>query len=166
MNRQLFVARAVEDFLHHVVADVPDGLAQREFVMSRERFIVHRRNGAALHRPAAAFNRALLDAFIPVGNYFVLVDFEENAQTRAFRARAEGIVEGEHARREVVNADSVVGTGVFLRKGHILLAEIDDDKSAAVLGGCLDAVGQARHDLGLYHQTVDDDLDIVLFIFL
>ena len=79
VDRQLFVTGSVEDNIYHVVGNVFERLAERKIVFFGKCFKIHRSDRAALHCPSAALDAAVAYAFILVGNYFVLVDFEEHA---------------------------------------------------------------------------------------
>ena len=53
------------------------------------------------------------------------IDLHQYAQARAGGAGAVGIVEGEHARGQLLDGDAAVRTGVILGKQHVLAVRID-----------------------------------------
>ena len=59
----------------------------------------------------------------------------------------------------------MLGAGIVLRE-HLLPAadNVDNDRSARHTHYCFDAVGQARFYRVLYNKSVNDYLDVVLFV--
>ncbi len=108
--------------------------------------------------------RALADRQRRVGDEQVGVDLEHRAEACTAGAGAVRRVEREDARLELGQRDAVLGAGEVLAEQH-LLAGIDDVDRDQPLGEPrrrLDRLREARPQVGLHHQPVDDDLDRVL----
>ncbi len=100
------------------------------------------------------------------------VDLHPGAQAGAGRAGAEGRVEGERARLELVDVDRVlVGAGHLLAEAQLTVLvvgrqvdEVEDHESAGEPEGGLDGVGEAALAGLLDREPVDDHLDRVLLL--
>ena len=94
------------------------------------------------------------------------VDLEAGAETETDRARPEGRVEREVARRGVLEGDPVDGAGEVLgeREDLVCLDELDLGDSLAEPQRRLDRVGEPPLDAGAVDEPVDDDLDRVLLV--
>ena len=90
------------------------------------------------------------------------------AKTGTGGAGTEGIIEREHARRQFLDGDAALVTGVVLGKREILLftQQIHHDNAAGQSRGRFHRVGQALLDIGTDDQTVHHHLDGMLFILL
>ena len=73
--------------------------------------------------PAAGLDGALPDGELLVGDHQIGVDLHEGAQTGTLGTGAEGVIEGEHPRGELLDADAVIHTGVLLGEGDVLAAD-------------------------------------------
>ncbi len=90
----------------------------------------------------------------------------EYAETRTLGAGSDGIVEREHHRLELTDAYVMLGAGVILRKEHLLAADnVHESKSIGELEHGLETVRHAGFDAILDDDTVNDYLDVVLFVF-
>ena len=166
-DRQLehLVSRAVEQLVERLSGQFLNGRFERKAVLSAERSVVHIGNAARLGvRPAGRADRALLDGQSAVGDDAVGVHDLLNAEAGADRARAVGIVEREHARRQLLNGNAAVIAGVVLRKAQLIAADdIRDEQTARQRARGLDRVGDAAARVRTDDNAVDDDLDAVLF---
>ena len=87
------------------------------------------------------------------------------AQAGTGGARAVGVVEGEHARRQLLHAHAAVGTGVVLRKHHLLSVDhVNDHQPAGDLHRRFQRIGQALVHALTHDQAVHHRLDGVLFV--
>ena len=159
--------RSVEQDIYDLVGQVGDGGVEREFVVLRQAVEVHRSDGIALHSPAAALETALIDGQPAVREDLLRIDLHEYAEPGAFGTRAVGVVEREHTRGELLDADAVLGAGVILRERDVLAVHnADHYQTAGKRRRRLDGIGQPRPDLRLDHQPVHHNLDGMLFILL
>jgi hypothetical protein len=112
------------------------------------------------------------EAQVRVGDHQLLVDLELAADTRAGGARAEGVVEGERARLDLVDRERVlVGARQVLGEGVeallVVLGQVDElgqDAAVGELERRLHGVREALLDAALDDEAVDDDLDGVLVL--
>ena len=85
-------------------------------------------------------------------------------------ARAHRVVEGEHSRLKLREADAVLLARIFLRKLKLLAFSIagDGDNGNSTVGNAqctLNGVGKSGSDILLYHETVDYYVDGVTQVF-
>ena len=149
---QLFALRAVEDHVHDLRRELFHRLAQREMIFLRQRVEVHPRDAVAAHVvPPRRADRPVEDGERLIRNDQLRIDLELAAETRTGRARAEGIVEREHPRRQLLDGHAAVLAGVVLREQNILLGieHVDEHQSARERRGGLRRVAQAMHHIGL-----------------
>ena len=166
-HRDLLALRAVQQNVDDLRRQLADRRIERKVVVLGERVHVHRGDRAALHRPAAALEAALADREPVIRDDQRRVDAHENAEARALRAGARGVVEREHARRKLFDADAVLRARVVLRKQDVLAVDdVDDHNAARKTRRRLERIGKARADVRLDDETVHDDLDVVLLVFL
>ena len=138
-------------------------------VLFRQRFKVHARDAVAAHVvPARGADRAVEQGNALIRDDELGVDLELRAEARARRARAERIVEREHARRQLLDGDSAVLARVILREEDIAVVgqDICKNEAARERRRGLAGVRQAVNDVGAEDEAVDDDLDVVLFVLL
>src|SRR5205085_11626474 len=87
------------------------------------------------------------------------------AEPGAARAGAVRRVEGEDPGLELGQRDAVVRARELLAEQHRLpVDDVDSDQSVGELRGGLDRLREARSEIGLHHEAVDDDLDRVLVL--
>ncbi len=166
---QLFPLGAVEDDVPHLLAQLLPGGAQFEAVFFRQGVEVHPADAVAADVvPAAGLDGAVQDGFRLVRYHQIGVDLQLAAQTRTGGARAVGVVEGEHAGGQLLDAHAAVLAGIILGEQDVPLLpqEIDNDQTAGQAGGGLHAVRQPLADVRADDQAVHHHLDIVLFVFL
>jgi len=164
---ELFGPGAVEHDAFRLVGQLAERRREREAVFFAQRLEVHAGDRVVPHAaPAGDLQAAVHDRERLVGHDELGVGHELEAEARADRARAVGVVEGEHARRELGHGDAAVLAGIVLREGRLaaVVHALDDDEAAGVADGRLDRVGQAAREVGLHHEAVDDDFDIVLLV--
>lgn len=159
---------AVEDDVDRFLGQVLERGVERKAVVLGEALKVHVGNRPFVsERPAARLDRPLCNRKIFVGDDQVGVDLHKGADAGTLFAGAVGIVERKHPGRELLNTHPVLGAGVVLGEEDFLPADhVDDHKAARQVGGDLKAVGQAGFDLRLDDQPVDDNFNVVLFVFL
>ena len=136
-------------------------------VLFRQRFKVHARDAVAAHVvPARGADRAVEQRNALIRDDKFGVDLELRAKARAGRARAERVVEREHARRQLLDGDAAVLAGVVLREEDVAVIgqDIGQNDAARERRRGLARVCQAVDDVGAEDEAVDDDLDIVLFV--
>ena len=160
--------RTIEQDVHDLLGQLAHGGIHGKAVMrsqGAEQIIGHGA-GSARIAPAHAADRPLIEGFIAIRNAQIRADFHQRTQARAGGARAIGIVEGEHARCQLLDVHAAVRAGVILRKLRFLAAFnlLHGDKPAALLECRFQAVGQALADIGAHHQAIHHDLDGVLFL--
>ncbi len=125
------------------------------------------------HRPRG--DRALADRQRRVGDDELGVDLHLRAQPGAARAGAVGSVEREDPRLELDQAGPVDRAGELLREGEHPAAgagaagirfvdQLDLDQPVGERHRRLDRVRQPLAQVGLHHQPVDDDGDVVLVL--
>ena len=152
MQLQLFALRAVEDYVHDLRREFFHRLAQREMIFLRQRVEVHPRDAVAAHVvPPRRADSPVEDGERLIRNDQLRIDLELAAEARTGRARAEGIVEREHPRRQLLDGHAAVLAGVVLREQNILLGieHVDKHQSARERRGGLRRVAQAMHHIGL-----------------
>ena len=169
VHLELFALRAVEDDLPHLRGQLLHRCAQRELILLRERFKIHPADAVGADGvPSGGDDRPVEDGETVIRDDERGVGLELAAEPRTGRAGAVGVVEREHARRQLLDAHAAVVAGVVLRKREILsLAQkVHDHKPAREVRRRLDRVRQALGDVGADDQPVDDDLDVVLLVLL
>src|SRR5439155_1355053 len=93
------------------------------------------------------------------------------AEPAALRARAVGVVEREHARRNLRQGDAALGAREALGEEHRLAAlaavghGLDLDHAVGQAQRGLERVGEPRAEAVTHDETVDDHLDRVLALF-
>ena len=138
-------------------------------VLFRQRFKIHARDAVAAHVvPARGADRAVEQGNALVRDDKFGVYLELRAETRALRACAEGVVEREHARRQLLDGNAAVLAGVVLREEDVAVVgqDIRKNDAARERRRGLAGVRQAVNDVGTEDEAVDDDLDVVLFVLL
>ena len=136
-------------------------------VLFRQRFKVHARDAVAAHVvPARGADRTVEQGNALIRDDELGVDLELRAEACARRARAERVVEREHARHQLFDGDAAVLAGVVLRKEDIAVIwqDICKNETARKRRRGLARIRQAVDDVGAEDEAVDDDLDIVLFV--
>ena len=99
IDREIFLAGAVENGVERRFRQLTDGLRQGEVIFFPERLKVHPRDGVVTDVVVAAgLNGALQDGFGVVGDDERRVCHELRAETRADGAGTVGVIEGEHPR--------------------------------------------------------------------
>ncbi len=168
-HAQLFSLGAVEDHVHHVLGEILHRLRQGKMIFLRQRLKIHTENGirpGAL--PAGRLDRAVKNGLILVRNHQIGVGDQLEAQAGAAGTCARRIVEGEHPRLQLRQADAAVLAGVVLGKAQLLPGggQLDGDQAAGVAARRLDGVRQAAAQAVLQHQPVNHQLDGVLLVLL
>ena len=108
----------------------------------------------------------LEDGQVGVPHYQRRVCAQLRAESGAGRAGAEGAVEREHPRRQLLYGDAAVLAGVvlgeelLLARGHIVDQHQPAREASRRLGAVREAAGAVRPD----HQAVDHDLYVVLLV--
>ena len=169
MQSELFIPRAVEQDLAHVLRQVADGRCKVKVIFFRQRVVIHPADALILDAvPAARGDAAVEDRLQWVRNDERRVDAQPRAEAAAGRARTVGAVEREHPRRELLDRDAAVIAGVVLREEDLalFLRDIRQHKAAGERRRDLDGVGQAAVLVGADDNTVDHDLNIVLAVFI
>ena len=151
--------------MQRVLAHVLNRGIQRKAMFFTKRTEIHARNrpwlGAA---PAGRADRALPDGQLPVWDDTVRVDAHLHAKPGADRACAVGVIKREHARRQFLDGNAAVLAGIILRKCDRLAAHhVRDDQPARERRRGFDRVGQPTADIRADGNTVDHDLDVMLF---
>ena len=168
IDREIFLARAVQNGVQRVLGKVLHGRCERELIFFCKRLKIHPGDRVVLDViEAAGLDRAVQDRLVPVGDDKVGVCDQLRAETRADRARAVGIVEREHARRELRKTDAAVLAGVVLGEDRVAVVchFVQNHKAARKRQRGLDRVRQTSCQIGLHDEPVNDDLDVVLFVF-
>ncbi len=107
--------------------------------------------------------RPLADRERRVRDEQVRVDLLLRPEAGAARARAVRAVEGEDPRLQLRERDAVLGAGEVLREEQLLAVDhVDHDEAVGEAGRGLDRLGEARPEVRLHHEPVDDDVDRVL----
>ena len=169
MQRELLVARAVEQDVTHVLRQVTDGRSEVKVIFFRQRLVVHPADALALDAvPAAGRNAALKERLRRVRDDERRVDAQPRAEAAAGRAGAVGAVEREHPRRELFDRDTAVVAGVVLREEDLalFLRDVRQHKAAGERGRDLHGVRQAAVLIRADDNAVDHDLDIMLAVFI
>ena len=132
-------------------------------------FKVHPENGirpGAL--PTAGLNGPVQNGLVPVGNHQILVRHQLESQAHTAGAGPAGVVEGEHPRFQLGQAHAAVLAGVVLGKAQLLpgFGQLDGDKAPGMGTGRLDRVRQPAAQALFENQSVNHQLNGVLFVFL
>jgi hypothetical protein len=100
-----------------------------------------------------------------VGDDQLGVDHPLEAEAVAAVAGAVGRVEGEDPRLQLRDRGAAAEAGELLgedqRLGPLVVDHLDFDQAGGERGGGLDRLGEAAAQVGLHHQPVDDDGDVV-----
>ena len=166
---QLFPAGAVENYPHGLVRQLLHRNGQGEVVLLSQRLKIHPEHGIRPGTgPAGGLNGSVQNGLVPVRNHQILIRHQPEAQTHAAGAGTAGIVEGEHSRLQLRQADAAVLTGVVLGKAQLLpgFGQLDGDKTAGMIAGSLNGVRQPTAQAFFQHQPVNYQLDGVLFVLL
>ena len=167
LQLERLAVRAVHDDVQGLLGQVLDRRCQLEVVFLREGVIVHLGDAVALGvAPAGGLYAALQDGKAGVADDEPRVGAQLSAQPRAGRAGTVGAVEGEHARRELLNGDAAVLAGVVLGEELLLSAGrvVYQHQTAGEAGRRLRAVREAAGAVGPHDKAVHDNFYVVLFI--
>ena len=166
------VAGAVQHRVPGLLAQLLPRCVDVEAVLLGEGFEDAVEVAAAESRPRR--DRAVGEAQVVVGHHQLGIDLEARAQPVAALARAVRRVEGEVARRELVEREAAVVAREVLgereRLGGVAVADVsarDDLHLRDALGEAergLERVGEPTLDPRPAHQPVDHDLDRVLLV--
>ncbi|MCG3120365.1 MAG: hypothetical protein ALAOOOJD_03028 [bacterium] len=112
------------------------------------------------------FNRARANRKFWIGHHEIRIDFQGGAESIAGLAGAIRRVEGEHARRQFFNRNAAIDAGKMLGKENFSLADdVDHHQTVGEMQRGFKRVGQTRFNALLANEPVNDDFDIVFFIF-
>ena len=166
---QLLPAGAVEDDAPHVLRQGLPGVGEGEVVFLRQGVEVH--PGDAVPPdvvPAAGLDGPLQDGEGLVRHDQFRIHLQLAAQTRTGGTGTEGVVEGEHPGRQLLDGDAAVLAGIILGECQIPLLpqEVDDHQPAGEAGGGLHAVRQPLLDIRTDDEPVHHNLDGVLLVLL
>ena len=166
---QLLPAGAVEDGAPHVLRQGLPGVGEGEVVFLRQGVEVH--PGDAVPPdvvPAAGLDGPLQDGEGLVRHDQFRIHLQLAAQTRTGGTGTEGVVEGEHPGRQLLDGDAAVLAGIILGECQIPLLpqEVDDHQPAGEAGGGLHAVRQPLLDIRTDDEPVHHNLDGVLLVLL
>ena len=162
---QLFRAGAVENHLHGLFGKGIDRIRQGEMVFLGQSLEIHPENGVRPGTlPAGSLNGPVKNGLRFVRDYQVLIRNQLKAKARTIRAGTVWIVEGEHPRLQLRQADAAVLAGVVLGKTQllVLLGQLDGHKAPGMGAGRFNRVRQAAAQPLLQHQTVHHQLNGVL----
>ena len=165
---QLFPLGAVEDDVFHLCGKLLPGGVQGEMVFLGQSVEVHPGDAVGADiPPAAGLDGPFQNGFALIRNHQGRVHLHLAAKARAGGAGAEGIVEGEHPGRQLLDGDAAVLAGVVLGEHQVLLLpqKVDDDQSPGKGAGSFHAVGEALLDVRPDDEAVHDDLNVVLDVF-
>ena len=158
-ERDLFVARAVENRAAHFGRDVLPRRVEAELVVRRQR-LEHRLH--VVHRGPGR-DRAVGDAEVFVLHHQLGIEIHDRADARAGRARPVRAVEREHPRRDLGIRDAALHAGEALAEidlARVLAVEpFNLEQVVAVLEGNFQRVAQALLDSAADREAVDDHLD-------
>ena len=169
MQGELFIPRAVEQDLAHVLRQVADGRCKVKVIFFRQCVVIHPADALIFDAvPAARGDAAVEDGLRRVRNDERRVDAQPRAEAAAGRTRAVGAVEREHPRRELLDRDAAVVAGVVLREEELalFLRDVCQHETTGERGRDLHGVGQAAVLIRADDDAVDHDLDIVLAVFI
>ena len=169
MQGELFIPRAIEQDLAHVLRQVADGRCKVKVIFFRQCVVIHPADALIFDAvPAARGDAAVEDGLRRVRNDERRVDAQPRAKAAAGRAGAVGAVEREHPRRELLDRDAAVVAGVVLREEDLalFLRDVCQHETTGERGRDLHGVGQAAVLVGADDNAVDHDLDIVLAVFI
>ena len=162
---QLFAAGTVQKRMHAFRRHVLDFGVQRKTVFFAQALVVHLAHRTVRIIPAACLDRALADGKAAVRNNERRVHLHKGTEARACLARAEGIVEREHARRKLVDGNAVLRAGIALAEQHLIASDdVDAHKAARQTDGRLDGIRQAAAHLIIDDEAVHHDLHRVLLV--
>ena len=166
---QLLALGAVEDDVPGLGGEVLPGGVQGETVLLGQGLEVH--PGDAVRAdgvPAHGLDGPAQDGLGLVRDDPVRVHPLLAAETHAGGAGAEGVVEGEHPGRQLLQGDAAVLAGVVLGKAQVPLLpqQVHHHETPGEVGGRLHAVRQPGADVRPDDEPVHDDLDGVLLVLL
>ena len=167
MKLKRLALRAVEDGVEGFRRQVLNRIGELEAVAFCKCLKVHARNAVGLDiAPSRGVQTAVIDAELFVRDHHLGVDEQLNAEARAGRAGAVGVVEGKEPRRNLLQRDAAVGAGIVLGKAELFPAVLQHRRhqAAGEAEGGLRRVGQAAPRALLDPNPVDDDLDRMLFV--
>ncbi|MPM39216.1 hypothetical protein SDC9_85849 [bioreactor metagenome] len=167
-DMQLVLAGAVKNGVLYFLRQILERRFHGSAVVRGQRLEIHARYRALRAAvPAHHVDASLRQRKRPIGDYEVGVDFEQRTETRAGRARAKGVVEGEHAGRKLFYARSAVRAGVVLRKKQLLAVHnCNNGKAVAEAERGFQRIREPAFDALLDHNAVDHRVDIVLKLFI
>ena len=168
MQLKLFALRAVQNHLAGSFRKRMEGRVEVEMIFERQGFEVHPRDGIVFDvSPPARLDRAVIDGQIGIRDDKRGIDLQAEAQARAFRTGAEGIIEGEQPRRKLRHGNTAFVAGVVAGKQRLLtgVGALDDDKPAAVGQGGFHAVRQSAGNVSPQNEAIHDQFDGMLLVF-
>jgi len=119
---------------------------------------------AVLHL-APGDNGALIQGFGFVRDDQIGLDLHLGAKTAAGRAGAVRGVEGEHARGQLLVGDAAFDAGIVLAEEQLVAADdVDEDDARGEAERGFDRISETGDYARADDETVDDHLDIMLFI--
>ncbi|MPM10219.1 hypothetical protein SDC9_56547 [bioreactor metagenome] len=168
VQSQFFALGAVEDHVNHLFGQFSHGGGQAKMIPPGEGVEIHPRDAVALDVvPAGGGDGAVQDGEGGIGYHQVRVHLELAAEPCTGGAGSVRVVEGEHPGGELLDGDPAVLAGVVLGEENVpvLSHHVDDDDAARERSGRFHRIGKAADDVLPHDQTVDNDFDIMLFIF-
>ena len=165
------VAGAAQQGVQRRFGIIAQRRVQRKAVALAHRLVKGRHPGAFLDGfEAVDVDGAFGDREGAVGADQLLRDGAKLADAGASFAGAQRIIEGKHPRRQLGHTVIMLLAGVILRIGAFgrlsaLRHHGDDEVAARDPQGVFGRVGQSRAKPLFHHQTVDHDLDGMLFVF-
>ncbi len=160
------LARAVQDGLASPAAQLPPGGRRAHALGPGDRF----EQPLPVAHPVARPRRdgAFIDREVLVRDDQLRVHLQPRAEPVAHRTCSVRRVEREVTRSELVEADVVERAGQLLaERDHVLaVLGLDGHRRQALrqLEGGLDRIGHPSADVGVRHQAVDHDVDVVLVV--
>ena len=167
VERQLFLAGAVENDLLGLVRQLGKGRIQIKVVLLGHGLEIHPSNGIVFHiAPAGHLNAAVQQGQVRIGNDQLRVRHQLKAQARAGGAGAVGVVKGEHPGRQLRHRHAAGFTGVVegIQGVAVVRQVVDQNDAAGVRDGGFDGIGQTAFQPLFHNQTVNDHFNVVLFI--
>ena len=167
VERQLFLAGAVENNLLGLVRQLRKGRIQIKMVLLGHGLEVHPGDGIVFHvAPAGHLETAVQQRQVRVGNDQFRVRHQLEAQAGAGGTGAVGIIKGEHPGRQFRHGHAAGFAGVVegVQGVAVVRQVVDQDNAAGVGNGGFDGIGQAAFQPLFHNETVDDHFNMVLFI--
>ena len=115
--------------------------------------------------PAAHFDCAVFERFIPIGDEQIDVDFVAKTKPAAFGTRTVGIVERKQSGSKFLETQIAIGTSVLGGIKHLFAVKIGNHKSFGKFDCVFDCVGYAPLRSVLDDDTVDNHAYVVLHVF-